>query len=106
MDNTTELLNQYGGLTQNSLLDQIEGTENEDNEPSLIQPSRYIDLSNIDGFIINNKNSFTVLSLNAQSISAFQTFSLVYAFTLTKFTYHILFMFIQWYFLSNTTPTH
>ena len=70
MDNTTELLNQYGGLTQNSLLDQIEGTENEDNEPSLIQPSRYIDLSNIDDFIKNNKNSFTVLSLNAQSISA------------------------------------
>ena len=70
MDNSTELLGQYGGLNQNSLLNQIEGTENEDNEPTLIQPSRYIDLSNIDDFIKNNRNSFTVLSLNVQSISA------------------------------------
>ena len=70
MDNSTELLGQYGGLNQNSLLNQIEGTENEDNEPTLIQPSRYIDLSNIDDFIKNNRNSFTVLSLNTQSISA------------------------------------
>ena len=70
MDNSTELLGQYGGLNQNSLLNQIEGTGNEDNEPTLIQPSRYIDLSNIDDFIKNNRNSFTVLSLNTQSISA------------------------------------
>ncbi len=65
-----ELLEEFGGVEVNNLLTMVKETENEENEPMLVNPTQYIDLENIEKFTKNQKNVFTILSVNIQSINA------------------------------------
>jgi hypothetical protein len=71
MDNLTEdLLEEYGGYEQNNLIKMCNEEVLEENEPQLLQPSKYFDINSIKEFINANKDSFTVFSLNTQSVNA------------------------------------
>jgi len=65
-----ELLGEFGGIELNNLINVVKETENEENEPMLINPTQYIDLENIENFTNIQKNGFTILSVNIQSINA------------------------------------
>ncbi len=72
MDDQTakELLDQHGGYEKNDLINVINEENLEESEPQLMEPSKYFDTSNIIEYINENKNSFTVFSLNTQSVNA------------------------------------
>ena len=71
MDNLTEdLLEEYGGYEQNNLIKMCNEEVLEENESQLLQSSKYFDINSIKEFINANKDSFTVFSLNTQSVNA------------------------------------
>ena len=71
MDNLTkDLLEEYGGYEPNNLIKMCNEDVLEENEPQLLQPSKYFDINSIKEFIDANKDSFTVFSLNTQSVNA------------------------------------
>ena len=67
-----EILAQYGGEIRNNL-NSILGTYEDDeseNKINTFQHSRYYDWDGLQNVLITNKDSFSILSLNCQSIHA------------------------------------
>ena len=70
-----EILNEFGGLSPNNLLeimnqsqDQVE--DDDDNDPKILKSSNYIDLDTIDSFVKNNRNCFTIFSVNIECLNS------------------------------------
>ena len=68
MDN--EVLKQYGGEIENNLNNLLRSHENSDDEISTFQHSQYYDWDGLQDILLDKNDSFTVLSLNCQSIHA------------------------------------
>ena len=70
MDNSREILNNYGGLSSNSLVEilQSDGGENDD-EPTILEHSMYFQIDAM-ACKIKGKHGFKILSLNCQSLRA------------------------------------
>ena len=70
-----EILNEFGGLSPNNLLeimnqsqDQVE--DDDDNDPKILKSSNYIDLDTIDYFVKNNRNCFSIFSVNIECLNS------------------------------------
>ncbi len=63
-----ELLKEFGGSNPNDLLKVI-GDINDDSEPQFLSPSNYQDLDTIEPFIAENRQNFTVFSVNIECIN-------------------------------------
>ena len=62
------MLENYGGLDNNSLNHILSSTNDE--APEVIQTSNYYDQESLAGVLTTNINSFNIFSLNCQSINA------------------------------------
>ena len=74
MTDDQSFLQQYGGLTRNSLIEIINSSNNESsletNEPETIIQSSYYNLNTFFNVCNQNYNKFSILSTNAESINA------------------------------------
>ncbi len=65
----TELLKEFGGNNPNDLLNIIGEDTNDEAEPIFLNPSQYIDLPTIENFINENRQRFTIFSVNIECIN-------------------------------------
>ena len=71
MNEISDMLNNFGGIQPNSLSQILNIDDESDDDVSyLYQDSPYYDMDSIKLFCNRNKGSFSVFSLNAQSINA------------------------------------
>jgi hypothetical protein len=73
MITNSDILNAYGGVEQNSLkhvMTEIDETNIDNNEPELLEITRYMNNDSLVNIFSSNKSSVSVLSLNCQSIFA------------------------------------
>ena len=64
----TDIILEFGGIQNNSLHKVID--DERDNNIENIPLSSYINNNNLNAILQNNKDNFTILSLNMQSLSA------------------------------------
>ena len=64
------ILDNFGGISKNSLLDIIDSVNKDDEEPNLFALSMYIDNDALMNTLEEKKDVFKVLSLNCQSLCA------------------------------------
>lgn len=64
------ILDNFGGISKNSLLDIIDSVNKDDEEPNLFELSMYIDNDALMNTLEEKKDVFKVLSLNCQSLCA------------------------------------
>ena len=67
---TNDILHNYGGVDHNSLSHILAGSDNPETNNSLIHDSLYIDTEALSAFLTPLKDSFSVISLNIQSLNA------------------------------------
>ena len=63
------LLINFGGNRKNDLLHIVGNTNNQIDDLNTLTRSSYIDTAHLKYFLMSNKNTFTVFSLNVQSIN-------------------------------------
>ena len=63
----TDIILEFGGIENNSLHKVID--DGNDNNIENIPPSSYININNLNAILQNNKDNFTILSLNVQSLN-------------------------------------
>ena len=64
------ILDQYGDVRKHDLNELLWGNEDNDENIEIFPCSHYVDRDNLTEYMKNNKNRFTILSLNCQSINA------------------------------------
>ena len=64
------ILTQFGGTKANDLNEKLHLYDENDNEIETISQSPYMSISEIPSYLSNSKTSFSVMSLNCQSINA------------------------------------
>ena len=71
MDNSSLkecLLTEFGGVEKNDLMVLTNNIELDENEPRFLHASSYIDMESIHEYIKNNKNNFSIMSVNIECI--------------------------------------
>ena len=69
MDNTEEILSNFGGVITNDLNNVLQNDE-DDETPTAFSRSLYIDLNQKNPLDLPQRKTFNVLSINIQSINA------------------------------------
>ena len=73
MTNNQNVLEHFGGVNANSLcqlLNNNDDNDHQDDEPNIMQISSYYDDDSLNNLFKDKENSFSILSLNCQSINA------------------------------------
>ena len=65
---STDVLNPYGGTQGNNLINILRS--NDDNDIATLKFSPYMDLNTVKSYLQNNRNNFTVFTLNVQSLNS------------------------------------
>ena len=66
-----ELLKEFGGIEKNDLLEMTnDNIADDEDSPNILTPSSYVDLTTIEKYINLNRNGFSILSMNIQSINS------------------------------------
>ena len=102
----TELLQQFGGVSANNLLEILKETDVEEQEINILGPSKYVDLDSITSFIKNNKDNFTIFSVNIQSLNAkFEELSTMIKYFRENFKFNFSAICLQECWLDDETDT-
>ena len=64
---SADVLNPYGGTQVNNLINILRS--NDDNDIATLTFSPYMDLNTVKSYLQNNRNNFTVFTLNVQSLN-------------------------------------
>ena len=65
---SADVLNAYGGKQVNNLINILRS--NDDNDIATLTFSPYMDLNTVKSYLQNNRNNFTVFTLNVQSLNS------------------------------------
>ena len=65
---SADVLNPYGGAQVNNLINILRS--NDDNDIATLKFSPYMDLNTVKSYLQNNRNNFTVFTLNVQSLNS------------------------------------
>ena len=65
---SADVLNPYGGIQVNNLINILRS--NDDNDIATLKFSPYMDLNTVKSHLQNNRNNFTVFTLNVQSLNS------------------------------------
>ena len=65
---SADVLNPYGGTQVNNLINILRS--NDDNDIATLKFSPYMDLNTVKSYLQNNRNNFTVFTLNVQSLNS------------------------------------
>ena len=65
---SADVLNPYGGTQGNNLINILRS--NDDNDIATLKFSPYMDLNTVKSHLQNNRNNFTVFTLNVQSLNS------------------------------------
>lgn len=102
-DLDSELLQEFGGVSKNNLLN-ILNEQDVTDEIATHSPAKYVDLDTIETFIKNNKNSFSIFSVNIQSLNAkFGELTSLIKFLDEKYRFHFSAICLQETWLDDIT---
>lgn len=65
-----ELLHEFGGSISNNFVELLKENSLNDQEPSILSTTKYLDLESLEQFARKNRNSFSIFSVNIQSLNA------------------------------------
>ena len=66
----SELLQEFGGSAVNNFVELLKENSLTEQEPSILSKTTYLDLDSLENFARNNRDSFSIFSVNIQSINA------------------------------------
>ena len=66
----SELLQEFGGSAVNNFVELLKENSLTEQEPSILSKTIYLDLDSLENFARNNQGSFSIFSVNIQSINA------------------------------------
>ena len=99
-------MREFGGTETNDLLEVVKENTLEDYEPQFMNPSIYIDLDTIENYIKQNKNTFSIFSVNIQSLNAkFNELTVLVEYLREKFHFQFSAICLQECWIEENTDT-